>query len=299
MPPFRSFAPALRLLTLLGRRAGHGSAPRTIGREIELYRGPPGPVGQRADPGRGGTADVAARPSGSGQRRAGGTGRGVLGLGAGGLVVTTVLSFGVVLGGATVLAVVRGGPMTRSSPAHQRAGPAPEVSAGPGPDGTVSGGPGPAGTAQGGGSAPGGGSGGSGATAAAARAALPGRIQEILQVREEAFALRDAGLLATVYTADCACLRSGREAIAQLRADHAVWRGRSVSVRVERLSRVNGSLWVALALLRRSAFRIETEHGDLISAEPAVRQRYRFALARSPSGTWLLGHASLVEELPT
>jgi hypothetical protein len=207
-------------------------------------------------------------------------------------VVAAVLSFGVVLGGTTVLSVVRGGPMTRSSPADRRTARAPEAMTVPAPDGSTTGGSGPAGTARGGGRD------GPEATAAVARAELPARIQEILQVREEAFARRDAGLLAGVYTADCACLRSGREAIAQLRADHALWRGRSVSVRVERLSRVNDSLWIALALLRRSAFRIETEDGDLISAEPAVRQRYRLAVARTPAGTWLLGHASLVEELP-
>jgi hypothetical protein len=325
MPPFRSFARTLRPLALLGRRARQAAAPRAVGREIELYRGPPGAAADLTGRGRcgtaGGTVSPATEASGRGQRWAG-AGRGLFGLGAGGLVVAAVLSFGVVLGGATVLSVVRGGPMI--SPADQRSAPAREARAGPGPDGTATIGPAPTGaapassgaggpgaprglvgpsagggafgSARGDGSA--GGSGGSEATAAAARAELPGRIQEILQVREEAFARRDAGLLAVIYTEDCACLRSGRAAIAQLRADHVVWRGRAVSVRVERLSRVKGSLWIALALLRRSAFRIEAENGDLISAEPAVRQRYRFALARSPAGTWLLGHASLVEELP-
>jgi len=69
-------------------------------------------------------------------------------------------------------------------------------------------------------------------------------------------------------------------------------------VRVERLSRVDDSLWIALAVLRRSAFRIEGEDGMLRSAEPAASQRYRFALVRTGTGAWLLGHASLVEELP-
>jgi hypothetical protein len=109
--------------------------------------------------------------------------------------------------------------------------------------------------------------------------------------------MRDATLLDSIYTADCACLRSGRAAIARLLADHAVWRGRCVSVRVERLSRVDDSVWIALAVLRRGAFRIERDDGGLISAEPAVRQRYRFALVRAGTGRWLLGHASLVEEL--
>jgi hypothetical protein len=291
MPPFRSLAHALRPLALLGRRGREGSAPRAVGREIELYRGPAGPNE---------AADAFIEAPGPEQRRAAGAGRGLFGLGAGRLLVAAVLSFGVVLGGATVMSVLRGGPMTRSSSADQPAGQAPEARAGPGPNGTATGGSGPDAAAPliGANGGAGAAQGGSDISAAAARAELPGRLQEILQVREEAFARRDAGLLASVYTADCACLRSGRAAIAQLRADHAVWRGRSVSVRVEHLSRVNDSLWIALALLRRSAFRIEAEDGELISAEPAVQQRYRFALARGPAGTWLLGHASLVEELP-
>ena len=211
------------------------------------------------------------------------------GIGVGGLLLIAVVSFGIVLGGATVLSVVRGGPMTRAAPAGRQGDRTPEARAGPGGNGGAGSQP-----------AAGGGEEDDDAVspAARARAELPGRLSEILRIREVAFARRDAGLLATIYTADCACLRSGRQAIARLRADHAVWRGRSISVRVEELSRVDDALWIALAVLRRSAFRIEGEDGTLISAEPAARQRYRFALARSPAGTWLLGHASLVEELP-
>jgi hypothetical protein len=140
--------------------------------------------------------------------------------------------------------------------------------------------------------------GGGAASAPDVQAILAARLGEILRAREQAFARRDPRVLDTIYTADCACLRGGRAAIARLLADHAVWRGRSVSVRVERLSRRNDSLWIALAVLRRDAFRIEREDGALIRAEPTARQRYRFALVRSRGGVWLLGHASLVEELP-
>ena len=243
------------------------------------------------------------------------------GLGIGGLLLIAVVSFGIVLGGATVLSVLRGGPMTRAGPAGRQGDRTPEARAGPGSRGTAIGGEGSArtpdprsGRPTGAAGGPGpGGNGGAGSQPAAgggaeddaavspaarARAELPGRLSEILRIREVAFARRDAGLLATIYTANCACLRSGRQAIARLRADHAVWRGRSISVRVEELSRVDDALWIALAVLRRSAFRIEGEDGTLISAEPVARQRYRFALTRSPAGTWLLGHASLVEELP-
>lgn len=137
-----------------------------------------------------------------------------------------------------------------------------------------------------------------GPPAAGVRADLATRLGDILRLREQAYARRDATVLDTIYTWDCACLRSGRAAIARLLADHAVWRGRSVSVRVERLSRVNGSLWIALAVLRRSTFRIQREDGAPLRAVPAARQRYRFTLVRAGAGAWLLGHASLIEELP-
>jgi hypothetical protein len=125
------------------------------------------------------------------------------------------------------------------------------------------------------------------------------RLRDILRAREQAYARRDAAVLDAVYAVDCACLRTGRAAIARLRADHALWRGRSFSLTVERLSRVNDSLWIALAVLRWDSFRIEREDGDLVRAVPAARERYRFALVRQDErGDWLLGHASLVDELP-
>jgi hypothetical protein len=136
-----------------------------------------------------------------------------------------------------------------------------------------------------------------GEPATVAPATLGERLHDIMRAREQAYARRDATVLDAVYALDCACLRTGRAAIARLRADHAVWRGRSFSITVERLSRVNGSLWIALAVLRWSSFRIESEDGALVRAVPATRQRYRFALVR-PGGDWLLGHASLLEELP-
>ena len=313
MPPFKPFQHAPRLLAAWARRrVGQVVERGPTGRELELYRG--------GEVGRGGAPGGASRvgPEATAVGRAGLARRG---LGIGGLLLIAVVSFGIVLGGATVLSVVWGGPMTRAGPAGRQGDQTPEVRAGPSPSGTALGGKGsartpgprsgrPTGAAgslgpsergvAGSGPPAGGGAGGDLAEslAAHARAELPGRLSEILRIREVAFARRDAGLLATIYTADCACLRSGRQVIARLRADHAVWRGRSISVQVEELSRLDDALWIALAVLRRSAFRIEAEDGTLISVELAARQRYRFALARSPAGTWLLGHASLVEELP-
>jgi hypothetical protein len=147
---------------------------------------------------------------------------------------------------------------------------------------------------------PGGGalSAGDGATAVDA-GALGDRLRDILLAREHAYAQRDAAMLDGIYAVDCACLRTGRAAIARLRADHAVWRGRSFSLQVERLSRVNDALWIALAVVRWGSFRIEGEDGALVRAVPAARERYRFALVRPAGGRdWLLGHASLVQELP-
>ena len=129
--------------------------------------------------------------------------------------------------------------------------------------------------------------------------ALGDRLRDILLARERAYAQRDAAMLDGVYAVDCACLRTGRAAIARLRGDHAVWRGRSFSLQVERLSRVNDALWIALAVVRWDSFRIEGEDGELVRAVPAARERYRFALVRPAGGSdWLLGHASLVGELP-
>jgi hypothetical protein len=187
------------------------------------------------------------------------------------------VSFAAVLAASTLVPALTGGGAGRAG-ARDRLGPAGRAAAagrpgtGTGPDGAAS--------------------------PADAHGNLASRLDEILRLRERAYARRDATLLDAIYTADCACLRSGRAAIARLLADHAVWRGRSVSVRVEGLSRVSDSLWIAVAVLRRGAFRIEREDGTLLSAEPAARQRYRFALVRTGTRTWLLGHASLVEELP-
>jgi hypothetical protein len=45
------------------------------------------------------------------------------------------------------------------------------------------------------------------------------RLQEILQIREQAFNKRDASLFDDIYTSSCPCLRAGREAIAALKKE--------------------------------------------------------------------------------
>ena len=205
-----------------------------------------------------------------------------------GVMAVVVVALAAVLAGSALVPGRTAGTALGPVPADRRAGAAPLPAPAPGD---------PPGGGPTGGASPGDPPGGS-ASPGDVRALLTNRLGEILRIRERAYARRDATLLDTIYTADCACLRSGRAAIARLLADRAVWRGRSVSVRVERWSRIGDSLWVALAVLRRNAFRIEREDGTLISAEPAICQRYRFALVRVGAGVWLLGHASLIEELP-
>jgi len=122
------------------------------------------------------------------------------------------------------------------------------------------------------------------------------RLREIIKIREEAFQKRDASLFDDIYTSDCPCLEGARAAIQQLLKDDAVWRGRSTSIRIQRVSRITGRLWEVLAEFRSAPFRIEREDGRLIRSAPAERQRYRFLLVK-PAGDdrWLLGRADLLE----
>jgi hypothetical protein len=128
------------------------------------------------------------------------------------------------------------------------------------------------------------------------RTEVVARLREILRIREEAFARRDASLFDQVYTNDCPCLKAGREAIAALVRENVVWKGRSVSVLVQSTQRLNDQLWEVLALFTSKPFRIETEAGALIRSAPAERIRYRFVLFRRVRGEqWLLGSASVLK----
>jgi hypothetical protein len=201
------------------------------------------------------------------------------------LMAIVAIAFTAVLAGSTFLPRLTAGTPGRAASAPRGPGARTTLAVAPR---TARGGTAAAGTAAASGSESG--------DRAGLRADLATRLGDILRLRERAYARRDGTILDSISTWDCACLRSGRAAIARLLADHAVWRGRSVSVRVERLSRVNDSLWIAVAVLRRSAFRIEREDGTLLRAVPAARQRYRFALVWADRA-WLLGHASLIGEL--
>jgi hypothetical protein len=128
------------------------------------------------------------------------------------------------------------------------------------------------------------------------KAEITARLRQILQVREKAFAERDARLFDDVYTSDCSCLQAGREAIAALKREKVLWRNRATSIEVQSATEVNDRLWEVIAVFVSNAFRIETEQGQLVREAPAERIRYRFLLVRSSdSDLWRLGSASPIE----
>jgi hypothetical protein len=123
------------------------------------------------------------------------------------------------------------------------------------------------------------------------------RLREILRIREEAFASRDANLFDRVYSDDCPCLKAGRDAIAALVKENVVWRGRSVGLLVQSTQRINDQLWEVVALFTSKPFRIETEEGALVRRAPAERIKYRFLLFKPVTGEkWLLGNASVLKD---
>jgi hypothetical protein len=133
-------------------------------------------------------------------------------------------------------------------------------------------------------------------TTSDSRTAVVARLQEILEVREQAFRERDEDLFDDVYTSDCSCLRAGRSAIAALKKERVRWQGRSTSIEVHSARSINDKLWEVVALFISDSFRIETEEGTLVRQAPAERIRYRFLLVRSSDeGSWRLGSASPVE----
>jgi hypothetical protein len=129
------------------------------------------------------------------------------------------------------------------------------------------------------------------------RTEVVARLKEILKVREEAFAKRDASLFDQIYSDDCPCLKSGRDAIAALLKENVVWKGRSISLLVQSTDEINEQLWEVVAVFTSKPFRIETEEGVLIRGAPAERIRYRFLLFRPAKGApWVLGNASVLKD---
>jgi hypothetical protein len=122
------------------------------------------------------------------------------------------------------------------------------------------------------------------------------RLRDILQIREQAIRERDASLFDDVYSSECSCLRAGRAAIAGLKRENVLWKGRSISIEVQSTKIINNRLSEVIALFTSSSFRIETEEGQLVREPPPERIRYRFLLVRnSDSELWRLGSASPIE----
>jgi hypothetical protein len=122
------------------------------------------------------------------------------------------------------------------------------------------------------------------------------RLQEILQIREQALRDRNANLFDDVYTTDCSCLKAGRVAVAALKRENVIWRNRSISINVQSAKELSNRLWEVVAIFISDSFRIETEEGNLVREAPAERIRYRFLLVRaSESEPWRLGSASPIE----
>jgi hypothetical protein len=52
------------------------------------------------------------------------------------------------------------------------------------------------------------------------------RLNEILQVREQAIRRRDSSLFDKIYTKDCSCVRAGKTAVSALTREHVKWSDR-------------------------------------------------------------------------
>jgi hypothetical protein len=119
------------------------------------------------------------------------------------------------------------------------------------------------------------------------------RLREILRVRDQALHDRNAGLLSAVYTVDCPCLEGDTNAIEELVGKHYRLVGGATSIRVRRIERVTGRLWLVIADFGSAPLRIETEGGEVVRREPAGSDLFQFALAKPVDATeWLLGRAS-------
>jgi hypothetical protein len=123
------------------------------------------------------------------------------------------------------------------------------------------------------------------------------RLREILRIREEAYRLRDPGLLFSIYSNDCPCLKSDESAIQELIDLRQTWDGISTSVSVKSVQRIDERLWTVVALFESAALRIETEDGKLVRTESGGSDVFRFTLVKPrESRQWMLGLASVVED---
>jgi hypothetical protein len=129
------------------------------------------------------------------------------------------------------------------------------------------------------------------------RAEIVARLREILRIRDKAFRDRDAKVLNNIYTSDCPCLEGDRNAIRELQTKNYNIVGGATSIRVRRVERVSGRLWLVIADFRSAPVRVESEEEKLIREEPAGSDLFQFAMSKpTDSNEWLLGRAMAYQE---
>jgi hypothetical protein len=129
------------------------------------------------------------------------------------------------------------------------------------------------------------------------RDAVVDRLHEIFRIRDQAIQTRNPDLLTSIFTVDCSCLKGDRKLIQQLKQENLMWRGVSVSIKVQEVERVNSRLWDISGLVTTSPFDIVEESGAVVRRIPQGLELSRFALVRpTDRGDWLLGHASVIDE---
>jgi hypothetical protein len=128
------------------------------------------------------------------------------------------------------------------------------------------------------------------------RGEILSRLQEILQIREDAYRLRNPEMLRSIYSEDCPCLASDEKAIIELLERDHRWAGIATSIEVRSANRISGRIWIVVAIFRSNRLRIETSRGALVRSEPAGNDIFQFTLVR-PQDTqqWLLGLATVLE----
>lgn len=129
------------------------------------------------------------------------------------------------------------------------------------------------------------------------RAEIVARLREILRIRDKAFRDRDAKVLNNIYTSDCPCLEGDRNAIRELQTKNYNIVGGATSIRVRRVERVSGRLWLVIADFRSAPVRVESEEEKLIREEPEGSDLFQFAMSKpTDSNEWLLGRAMAYQE---
>ncbi|HEX6674070.1 MAG TPA: hypothetical protein VF486_03465 [Actinomycetes bacterium] len=119
-------------------------------------------------------------------------------------------------------------------------------------------------------------------------------LAQLVGLRDDALARRDAAMLGRVYASGCVNRRYDQATIAQLVRAHQRWVGLRSTVRVLRASQTGALQWTLVAAVSRAPARLVTEAGRQVKAVGAQRQVLRFTMLRLPDGQqWaLLGIAS-------